>query len=75
MTDKPDNVVFLKFSSPEQVEDGLDFMACRHCRNKTFTHIYDRNGGFPLVTCAACGQHIGRVGWAPDAETDTAGGA
>jgi len=59
-------VIFLKFSNTEQIEDGMDFLACKHCRNKTFTHTYDRSGGFPLVKCAACGQHIGHVGWADD---------
>jgi len=64
MDDGGGKVVFLKFSNPDQVFDRMDYLACMHCQNKTFTHTYDRNGGFPLVKCAACGLHIGRVGWA-----------
>lgn len=59
-----DNVVFLKFRSPE-VEDGtMAFMSCVCCKNKTFTLTTDKVGDFPLMRCAACGSHIGRMGWA-----------
>lgn len=57
-------VIFLKFHSAEQDEDAMCFMACRHCRNKTFTHTWTGEQSFPLVRCAACGNHIGRIGWA-----------
>lgn len=66
------NVVFLKFRSPEQEEDTMAFLACRVCKNKTYTHTIDRVGDYPLVRCAACGQHIGRIGW-PDSEPDDGG--
>lgn len=56
-------VVFLKLRTTNQSEDMLALMACKHCRNKTFTHTEDIPGDFLLVRCAACGQHIGRVGW------------
>lgn len=58
------NVVHLKFRSEQQREDVMGFFACAHCRNKTFTHTFDGDDNFPLVRCAACGNHIGRVGWA-----------
>lgn len=62
--DDDGKVVFLKFRSPEQREDTMAFLACAVCKNKTYTHTIDQVGGFPLVRCAACGQHIGRIGWA-----------
>jgi hypothetical protein len=58
------NVVFLKFRSPQQEDDTMAFLACRACRNKTYTHTVDQPDGWTLVRCAACGQHIGRIGWA-----------
>lgn len=58
------NVVFLKFKSEQQAEDTMAFLACSNCRNKTYTHTIDRPGDYPLVRCAACGSHIGRIGWA-----------
>lgn len=62
-----DKVVFLAFANPKTtISDSRDFIACLHCRNKTYTLIEDRAGTFPLLTCAACGAHIGRMGWAPD---------
>lgn len=59
-------VVHLHFASPRTEPDTMAFVACRACRNKTFTLTEDRVGDFPLMRCAACGQHIGRVGWAHD---------
>jgi hypothetical protein len=59
-------VVELKFKSPHVVEDSMAFIACAECRNKTFTLVEDRLGEFPLMRCAACGNHIGRMGWAHD---------
>jgi hypothetical protein len=64
MSDAGDKVVFLAHRSPEQVESGRDLLACANCRNKTFLHVCDKPSGFPLAQCAACGQHIGRIGWA-----------
>lgn len=57
-------LIYLAYSSPQQVHDQMDFMACKVCRNKTYTHTYVGESGFALVRCAACGQHIGRAGWA-----------
>jgi hypothetical protein len=41
----------------------MAFVSCRVCRNKTFTIVDDRPGDFSLMRCAACGHHIGRMGW------------
>jgi hypothetical protein len=59
-------VIFLAFKSERLQQDEMDFLACKVCRNKTFTHTYVGASKFPLVRCAACGQHIGRVGYADD---------
>lgn len=61
-----DNVVHLSFRNPHTDDDMLAFMACKHCRNKTFTFQEDRPGDFPLMKCACCGQHMGRMGWVHD---------
>jgi len=59
-----DNVIELKFRSPHMAEEGfLSFIACKSCRNKTYTLIQDQNSSFPLMKCAACGQAMGRMGW------------
>lgn len=61
-----DNVIHLSFRSPH-VEDGeMTFLACKYCRNKTYTLTYDQVDNFPLMRCSACGQHMGRMGWAHD---------
>ena len=67
------NVIHLKFRSPHTEPDMLAFVACRCCKNKTFTLVEDRVGSFPLMRCAACGAHIGRMGWVHDDEPDRAG--
>ena len=61
-----DNVVFLQFKSPHVEDDMMALLACKHCRNKTFTLTDDKPGAFPLMRCAACGSHLGRMGWAHD---------
>lgn len=58
-----DNVVHLAFKSPHVVDSSMSFVACSECKNKTFTLTEDIVGFFPLMRCAACGQHIGRMGW------------
>lgn len=61
------DVVFLKFKNEKVAEsDTMALFACVVCRNKTYTLTEDRVGGFPLMRCAACGQHMGRMGWAPE---------
>lgn len=67
-------VIHLKYRSPEQDEDIMAFLACAHCKNKTYTHTIDKVGYFPLVRCAACGQHIGRLGWVHDDDPLVSGG-
>jgi hypothetical protein len=64
MTEK---VVYLAYTNRETVAEGIDFISCGHCRNKTYTMTHDSKDGFPLVKCAACGCHIGRIGWANEA--------
>ena len=61
------DVVFLKFRGSEAEDDAMAFIACRHCRNKTYT-LVDQPGSFPLMRCAACQNHMGRIGWADDDE-------
>lgn len=68
MTADRDNVVFLKFKTPNADEEGITFTACKRCKNKTFTLIYDRADDFPMVRCAACGNQVGRVGWTDEDE-------
>jgi hypothetical protein len=72
-----DNVIKLEFKSPHMQEDFAAFLSCHRktCRNKTYTFTFDQpDGGFPLVRCAACGNHAGRMGWYYDddpAQQDT----
>lgn len=69
MTEK---VVFLNFQKPETTDpDTMAFIACKSCRNKTYTITEDKPDYFPLIRCAACGCHIGRMGWAPDDAEDS----
>jgi hypothetical protein len=63
------NVIHLAFRSPHTEDDTMAFVACKACKNKTYTLTDDR-GDFPLMRCAACGAHIGRMGWAHDDPTD-----
>ena len=59
-----DAVVYLAFANPAMTEpDTMAFIACRACRNKTYTITKDQPDGFPLVRCCCCGAHIGRIGW------------
>jgi hypothetical protein len=69
------NIIHLAFRSPH-VEDGeMTFLSCKYCRNKTYTLTYDKIDDFPLMRCAACGQHMGRMGWAHDDDPARSGGA
>lgn len=61
-----DNVIHLAFRSPQMTEGERDLGTCANCRNKTYIVVHDMPRGFPLLQCAACGQHIGRIGWAHD---------
>ena len=62
-----ENVIHLAFKNPNATTDeGINFIACKHCRNKTYTLTEDKVDSFPLLKCAACGAHIGRMGWADD---------
>ncbi len=69
-----ENVIFLKFKSPHVCEDTMAFIACKVCKNKTFTLVDDQPETFPLMRCAACGAHIGRMGWAHDDDPVVSGG-
>lgn len=63
---QPDKVVLLQFKSPHVEEDTMAFLSCTACRNKTYTLTFDRPGEFPMMRCACCGAHVGRMGWAHD---------
>ena len=59
-----DNVIFLAESNPSATApDTMTFIACASCRNKTYTLTGDVPGELPLLRCAACQRHIGRMGW------------
>ena len=60
------NVIELKFRSPHMRDDMMSFISCGHCRNKTYTLKDDDKSPFPLMICAACGKHMGRMGWVHD---------
>ena len=60
------DIVHLKFKSPHVEDDMMAFLACKNCRNKTYTLTFDKLDTFPLMRCAACGQHVGRMGWSHD---------
>jgi hypothetical protein len=61
-----DNVIHLAFKSPHCEPDTMAFLSCKACKNKTYTLVEDRLYDFPLMRCAACGQHMGRMGWYRD---------
>lgn len=64
MSQDDNNVLFLKFKSPHVEEGMMAFLSCVHCKNKTFTLTSDQPPpAFPLLRCAACGSHLGRMGW------------
>ena len=69
-----DNVILLKFKSPHVEEDQRAMFSCRGCHNKTYRMVLDQPAGFPMMECAACGQHIGRMGWAHDEDPVLGGG-
>lgn len=60
-----DNVVYLKFRNELATNsEFVEFIVCAYCKNKTYTLTCDDPKQFPTLKCAACGSHIGRVGWA-----------
>lgn len=67
-----DNVVFMKFRPEKADFEGLTFCTCAHCKNKTFIVTYDGDE-FPMMKCAACGSHLGRIGWAESVQEVTGG--
>jgi hypothetical protein len=67
-----DNVIHLEFKSPHVADDERGWLACRNCRNKTYLLVSDKRDTFPLLQCCACGEHIGRMGWAHDDDPLTA---
>lgn len=68
-----DNVVHLAFRNDKIEPDVRDLLACKGCRNKTFTIVYQGAEAFPLVQCPACGCHLGCIGWATHTGTDLPG--
>lgn len=61
------SVIQLAFSSGESVVERHALIACRECRNKTFKLRYEGDAQFPLLQCAACEAHIGKIGWVHEA--------
>ena len=61
-----DKVVFLAFKNDNTQQEHISFSACAACKNKTFIVVHD-GMEFPMMKCAACGQHIGRIRWASEA--------
>lgn len=59
---KGGDVVYLAFDNPNLERDELSMTACKFCRNKTFKIIHDKHE-YPKLQCAACGNHISRLGW------------
>lgn len=59
------NVVHLSFKSENTIEEHISFTCCANCKNKTFTVTND-GMEFPMMKCAACGAHIGMIGWADE---------
>ncbi len=62
-------VVFLAFSNPKPAKERIDSIVltgCAQCKNKTFTLVHDIPDYFPRLRCAACGQNMGRMGYAPE---------
>lgn len=61
------SVVRLAFSNADSVVERHALIACRECHNKTFKLRYEGDARFPLLQCAACEAHIGKIGWVHDA--------
>lgn len=60
-------VVYLDFKKAETTEpDVMCYIACKFCHNKTFTLVEDLPDYFNMMRCAACGAHLGRIGWAQE---------
>lgn len=68
-------LIELKFISPHLQEDQRALLSCKNCMNKTFRLVMDKPVCFPLMECAGCGEHIGRMGWYPDDDPLLADGA
>lgn len=58
-----EKVVFLAFTNDKSTPSDHDMLACKACRNKTYTARTDL-GQWPELYCAACGSRIGSFGWA-----------
>jgi hypothetical protein len=59
------NVVFLAYNNDRLEESGPAMLACAICRNKAFS-VLAPDDGFKILKCTACGQHLGRIGWAEE---------
>ncbi len=66
MSERGDKVIFLAYSNPDMDDGTLTLRSCSTCKNKTFLVVHDKASGFPALRCAACGLHLGRIGWAPE---------
>ena len=63
------NVVYLNFKSANTEDENVSFTCCANCKNKTFTVTND-GIEFPMMKCAACGAHIGRIGFSDEPQQD-----
>jgi len=64
MTDK---VVFLAYDNKNLRDSSVLLTGCAHCSNKTFLlRPDDEEDMHPIMSCAACGTQIGRIGWVQD---------
>jgi len=67
-----DKVVFLAYTNPKKLDhDARDLLACKACRNKAWSMVFQGEAAFPLLQCTACGQHAGYWGFAGDEQPDT----
>lgn len=65
--DKQD-LIHLKFNNQGLQSEFVCTTTCAHCKNKTFllTRPDTNEETFMTLKCAACGSHIGRIGWVED---------
>ncbi len=62
-------IIYLAFKNDTLVEDGPSLYACKHCRNKAYSLVWQGEQEFPLLQCTACGLHLGRIGWADNEQS------
>ena len=59
-----EKVIFLAYDNKNLREETVLLTGCSHCGNKTFLLRPDNEeDAYPVMSCAACGTQIGRIGW------------